>query len=116
MLQKFFFDSSKGIPKSHKLHKILKRNAVEVSYSCMENISKIYKGHKSKITSTPCNQLTLCYCRVKEECSMDNKCHIMGAFYDCRVTLSKPRKIYFRLAERKWKNRYYNYKNSFKHK
>ena len=28
---------------------------------------KIYKGHNNKITSTPSNQLTLCYCRVKEE-------------------------------------------------
>ena len=58
---------NRHFPKSHRLHKIFNRNTVKVSYSCMQNMSKIYKGHNSKITSTPCNQLTLCNCRVKGE-------------------------------------------------
>ena len=44
-------------PKSHRLHKIFNRKAVKVSYSCMQNMSKIYKGHNRKSTFTPCNQL-----------------------------------------------------------
>ena len=32
------------------------------------------------------------------------------------VTSPEPRKIYFGLAERKWKKRYYNHKKSFNHK
>ena len=56
------------------------------------NISKIYKGHNSKITSAPCNQLTLCNCRVKGKCPMNGKCQTMDAVYDCRVTSSEPQK------------------------
>ena len=90
-------------PKSHSLHKIFNRNTVKVSYSCMRNMSKIHTRHNSNITSTPCNRLTLCNSRIKEECPMDGKCQTMDAFYDCCVTLSEPQKIYFGLAEGKWK-------------
>ena len=117
MLQNFFFNGSIGIfPKSHRLHKIVNRNTVKVSYSCMQNISKIYKWHSSKITSTLRNQLTLCNSWVKEECPMGSKCQTMGAVYDCCVPSPEPRKIYVGLAEGKWKQRYYNHKTSFNHK
>ena len=76
----------------------------------------IYKGHNSKITSAPCNQLTLYNCRVKEECLMDSKYQTMEAVYHRRATWPEPRKVYFGLAEGKWKNRCYNHKKSFNHK
>ena len=79
-------------------------------------MSKIYKSHNSKITSAPCNQLTLCNCRIKGECPMDGKCQTMDAVDDCRVTSSEPQNIYFRLIEEKWKQRYYHHKKSFHHK
>ena len=114
---KFFFNGSIWIfPKSHRLHKIVNRNTVKVSYSCMQNISKIYKGHNSKITSTLRYQLTLCNRWVKEECPMGSKCQTMDAVYDCCVPSPEPRKIYVGLAEGKWKQRYYNHKKSFNHK
>ena len=75
-------------------------------------MSKIYKGHNSNITFTPCNQLTLCNCRVKGEYLADGKCQTMDVVYHCRVTSPKPQKIYFGLAEGKWKQRYYNHKDS----
>ena len=84
--------------------------------SCMQNMSKIYKGHNSKITSALCNQLTLCNCQDKGECAIDGKCQTMDAVYNCRVTSSEPQKVYFGLAEGKWKQKYYNHKKSFNHK
>ena len=66
-------------------------------------MSKIYKGHNSKVTFTPCNQLTLCNCRVKGEYLTDGKCETVDVVYHCRVTSPKPQKIYFGLAEGKWK-------------
>ena len=107
---------NKYFPKSRKLPKIFNRNAMKVSYSCMQNMSKIYKGHNSKITSKACNQLTLCKCRVKEECSMDGKSQTMYPVYDCRVTSPEPPKTFFGLAEGKRRKRYYNFKKSFNHK
>ena len=47
--------------------------------------------HNSKIKSTPCNQLTLCNCRVIEECPMDGKCQTMDAVYGCSVISTEPR-------------------------
>ena len=82
----------------------------------MQNMSKIYKGHNSNITFTSCNQLKLCNCRVKWECPMNGKCQTMDAVYDWPVTSPELQKIYFGLAEGKWKQMYYNHKNSFNHK
>ena len=79
-------------------------------------MSQIYKGNTSKITSTSCNQLTLCNYRVKEERPMDGKCQPINAVYDCRVSSPEPQNIYLGLAEGKWKKRYYNHKKSFNHK
>ena len=62
-------------PKSHSI-------IVKVSYSCIENISKIYTGHNSKIISTQCSLLTLCYCQVKEEFSMGSNCQTTDAVSD----------------------------------
>ena len=74
----------------NRLHKVFNRNTVKTSYSCMQNMSKIYKRHNSNITSPLCNQLTSCNCRKKEERSMGGKCQTVDAVYDCRVTLSEP--------------------------
>ena len=82
---------------------ILNRNTVKVSYSRKQNRSKIYKVHNSKITSTPCHQMTLCNCRVKGESSIDGKRQTMDAVYEFRITSPDPQKIYLELAERKWK-------------
>ena len=65
-------------------------------------MSKIYKGYNSKITSTLCNQLTLCNCCIKEECPMDGKYQTMDAVYDCSVISPEQQKIYFGLAKEKW--------------
>ena len=89
-------------PKSHRLHKIFSRDTGKVNYGCIQNMSKIYKVHISKITSTPCNQLTLCNCWVKVECLVEGECQTMDAFYDCHVTSSDLQKIYFGLAEAKF--------------
>ena len=40
--------------KSHRLHKMFSnRNTAKVSYSCMQNMSKIYNEHNIKITFSP---------------------------------------------------------------
>ena len=74
---------------------------MNVSYSCMQLMSKIYKRHNNKVTTILCNRLTLCNCQVNGECPMDSKCQTMDAVYDCHVTSPKPQKIYFGLTERK---------------
>ena len=47
---------------------------------------------------------------------MDSKRQTMDAVYNCRVTSPEPQKIYFGLAEGKWKQGYYNHKKPFNNK
>ena len=54
---------TKNFPRSRKLHKILNRNTVKVS--CMNNMSKIIKGHNKKVTSKPHYQTLKYNCRKK---------------------------------------------------
>ena len=67
----------------------------------MQNMSEIYKGHNRKITSTLCNQLTLCNYRVKDECPMDDKFQTMDAVYVFRITSPEPRNILLWVGRRK---------------
>ena len=45
---------TKHFPRTHKLHKTFNRNIVKVSYSCMNNMSKIIKdiikSHRNHVT------------------------------------------------------------------
>ena len=60
----------KHFPPHHKLHKILNKNTVKISYSCMPNIASRIAGHNKKIlTPKPTTEnIRTCNCRNKEEC------------------------------------------------
>ena len=107
---------TKHFPRSHKLHKIFNHNTVKVSYSCMNNMSKIIKGRNKKITSKPRDQRPKRKCRKKSECSMEGNCQVNNGVYKCDVTRPFPKKLYLGLAEEEWKSRFYNHKLSFTHK
>ena len=107
---------AKHFPRSHKLHKIFNRNTVKVSYSCMNNMSKIIKGHNKKVKWKPRDQRPKDNCREKVECPMEGNCLVNGVVYKCDVTRPLPKKVYLGLAEGEWKSRFYNHKLSFKHK
>ena len=102
--------------RSHKLHKIFNGNTVKVSNSCMNNMSKIIKGHNKKVTSKPHDQRPNCNCRKKAECPMEGNCQVNNVIYKCDVTRPLPKKVYLGLAEGEWKSRFYNHKLLFKHK
>ena len=53
--------------------------------------------------------MTLCNCRIKEECPKDGKWQNMDAVYDCCVASSEPQKISFGLAEEKGEKKCYNH-------
>ena len=60
-------------PKSHKLNKILNKNPLKVSYSCMRNMNSILTSHNKNILAE--NQVQYEWnCRNKDECPLENKC------------------------------------------
>ena len=67
---------TKHFPESHKLHKIFHCNTVQVSYNCMNNMSKIIKGHHKKVISKPSEQQPKCNWRKKLGCPMKGNCQV----------------------------------------
>ena len=107
---------TKHVPKIHKLYKILNRNTVKISYSCMNNMTKIIKEHNKKVTSKLRDQEPKYNCRKKVECPMEGNFQVNNVVCKYVVTRQLPKKVYLGLAEGEWKSRFYNHKLSFKYK
>ena len=105
---------TKHFPRSHKLRKLFNRSTVKVNYSCINNMSKIIKGHNKKVTSKPHDQRPKFSCRKKSECPMEGNCQVNNVVYKCDETKPLPKKVNLGLAEGEWKSRFYNHKLSFK--
>ena len=84
ILQKYFFDWSIDIFQSLIDHIEFSTETQWRLVTAVCRMSKIYKGHNGKITSAPCNQLTLCNCQEKGECLMGGKM----PNYGCSLWLS----------------------------
>ena len=68
----------KHFPKTNKLHKIINRNTIKVSYSCLPNVKQMITNHnKHRDTATreetPKN-VKLYNCREKASCPLNGKC------------------------------------------
>ena len=105
MLRKFLFDWSTNV--SQSVTDYIKFSS-ETQWRLVTGVCKICPTYTKSII------VRLHPHRVKEECPMDGKCQSMVAGFS--VTYPEPWKIYFGLAEGKWKKRYYNHKKSFNHK
>ena len=78
---------AKHFPRTHKLHKFFNRNTIKVSYSCMNNMSKIIKGHNKKVTSKPRDHKPNINGRKKAECPLKENCQANDIVYYCDVTV-----------------------------
>ena len=61
-------------PKGTKLHAILNRNTVKVSYSCMPNIDTLVKRHNARVCAEEQKtdeQERTCNCRRPSECPLE---------------------------------------------
>jgi hypothetical protein len=106
-------------PKSNPLHKIINRNTVKISYSCMPNVGKIISAHnktllqqhrdKDAVPSRECN------CRRKAECPLEGKCLQKGVIYQATVNTldDSKQETYVGLTENTFKTRYTAHMSSF---
>ena len=91
----------KHFPPNHKLRRVVNRNCIKLSYSCMNNIKQIIQSHNNKImtkfyNSKPSNQPTndkLCNCR-KEQCPLDGKRQSGPMIYKATIRGGPSTKIY----------------------
>lgn len=110
----------KCFPPGHKLHNLLNRNTVKVSYSCMPNMKNVISNQNKSIIKKsepePSAEST-CNCR-NTTCPLEGKCLTPGVIYQATVTRADNHKseTYIGLTENTFKTRYRGHKNSFKHK
>ena len=62
--------------KYHKYYKLLNKNNVKISYSCMPNMKSVIQNHNPNLLSKHTSPVAecSCSCRQKSECPLNNKC------------------------------------------
>ena len=79
--QNFLSLIDKHFPAHHRLHKILNRNTVKVSYSCMPNVASHISSHNQNILKRSDTQPRLCNCTDSTLCPLDGKCLTRACIY-----------------------------------
>ena len=106
----------KHFKEDQKLNKIINRNNCKISYSCMDNIKKIIQKHNRKYSKTINNEenKTLCNCRTKTKCPLNNKCLVENVIYKATIKSANETKNYLGSTGGTFKKRWYNHTNDFK--
>ena len=75
---KFFHLLDRCFPPGHQLHKLLNRNTVKLSYSCMPNVKQIISAHNKAVLNSikpkPNTQNNNCNCRKERRCPLEGSC------------------------------------------
>lgn len=113
--KKFLSLLDKCFPCDHPLHKILNRNTIKVSYSCMPNMQQIISNHnKATLNKAEPENKTQknCNCRAKE-CPLDKNCQTSEVIYQATVTSKDTTETYVGLTSNTFKIRYNGHTSDF---
>ena len=117
--KRFLAILDKNFPKNHKFRKILNRNCVKVSYSCLPNMSSIISTHNKKVLSEPTQPEDNpdCNCRNKSTCPLNGKCQQSDVIYQCHIksSIDDAGKYYIGLTGNTFKSRWNTHKFTFNH-
>ncbi len=113
----------KCFPPQHKLHKIINKNNVKISYCCMSNIKTIIAKHNKNLINknaphdTSTNNTKTCNCR-NNNCPLAGNCLQKEIIYQATVTIEDTNKsdTYIGLTATDFKTRYRNHISSFNNK
>ena len=101
-------------PKGHKLHKIINRNTVKISYSCTKNIRSIISSHNAKVISKSSPQQRTCNCRNRAACPLQGNCLQECVVYKATATSANETRTYIGSTEGPFKTRFYGHTSDFK--
>ena len=106
-------------PTNNKQHKILNKNTVKLTYSCMQNMKEIISNYnKTVLESTKIKekQGKTCNCRDKKSCPLKGQCLQKGVVYKATVEQkpSKKQDTYIGITENEYKTRYNQHTSSFR--
>ena len=104
----------KHFPPSHSFHKIFNKKSVEISYSCMRNMSSIISADNRSILNPPKTSFG-CNCRTRNMCPLQNKCLTPNIVYQADITnnVDDERRVYLDLSETPFKDKYHNHLRDF---
>ena len=116
----------KHFPRDHKLRKILNRNTIKISYSCMNSTKQTIDNHNKRIlkstehideTANNTKDNKTCNCRQKNSCPLNGNCLQSSIIYQAKVTRkdNNTTEAYIGLTENDFKTRYRNHTASFRH-
>ena len=108
--KKLFSLLSMCFPPENKLYKIINKNAIKLSYSCMSNIHQIITSHNKTVLSnekSEAEQTRPCNCRNKTACLLQGKCLQKGVIYQATIMQSNTDKqdTYIGVTENEFKTR-----------
>ena len=75
----------------NKLHKILNRNNVKISYICMDNKTNIINAHTLILKTDHKQKEDLCNCIQPANCPLSGKCLTNNVVYNATVTSNTER-------------------------
>jgi hypothetical protein len=117
--QKFLKLLDTCFPPNHQLHKLLNRNTIKISYSCMPNLKQIIDRHnKTTMDKTDNNSdVDNCNCRDKTLCPLNKQCLTSGLIYQATVTRqdNNRQETYIGLTDNTFKTRYNGHNCTFRH-
>ena len=113
---KFLGLLKKHFPKDNKLHKIINKNNVKLSYSTTKNMKRVLQNHNSKILNKDITNKDKKTCSCprdkKEECRLENKCLSKAIVY--KATLQETGHFYVGITEMEFKKRLAKHTYSFR--
>ena len=89
----------KHFRRDHKLHPIINKNNVKLSYSTTRNMKKIVQNHNMILKNTIEENLPNCSCpkTKKDQCPLQNRCLDKCIVY--KATVTKSNKFYIGITE-----------------
>ena len=115
----FFLLLNECFPKNSKLHKIINKNTIKLSYRCMTYMKQKIDNHNRKIMSNGREReefTRTCNCRYKTLYPIKVKCLQEGVVYKAIAiqTESMRQDIYIGMTENPFKTRYNLHNSSFR--
>ena len=117
--KKFFTLLDHHFRPHHRLHKIINRNNVKLSYSCTPNVSRIIQSSNKRILQQNENSAEYpktCNCRSKSEpCPLNGQCLTSSVIYEATLKTDNMAHTYIGLTEGTFKTRFNGHKQTFRH-
>ena len=103
-------------PRKNSFHKILNKNTINISYSCMRNVSSKIALHNKSILRPKAEEYC-CNCRNNESCPLQNQCLIPKVIYKTAVVNNSDdeKRVFFGVSDTPFKERYRNHRRDFNH-